>query len=167
MSKKTDDLKLRETFQSIFDEYAQGEPLDKLISKAEINVLHFYKFISDNPELEAEFHKAKNLFTFHQNNGLVTDAMHSFRRLITGYTEIEYSETFVPRYDEDGKEVSRIVTQRTEKTKHFQPSPQMVQLALEKLIPNIYSQPSKLLPEKPRESAKQVFKIGNQIIDFS
>ena len=167
MSKKTDEQKLRETFQSIFDEYAQGEPLDKLLSKAKINVLKFYKHIADNPELEAEFHKAKNLFTFHQNDGLVTDAMHSFRRLITGYTETEYMEEFIPQYDENGKEKMRIVTKRQEKTKHFQPNAQMVQLALEKLIPNIYSQPSKLLPEKPRDTAKQVFKIGNQIIDFS
>jgi hypothetical protein len=165
--KKTDEQKLRETFQSIFDEYAQGEPLDKLISKAGINVFQFYKYIGDNPEAEAEFHKAKNLFTFHQNNSLVTDALHSFRRLITGYTEVEYMEEFVPQYDENGKERSRIVTKRQERTKHFQPSPAMVQLALEKLIPNIYSQPSKLLPEKPRDSVKQVFKIGNQIIDFS
>lgn len=167
MSKKTDEQKLRETFQSIFDEYAQGEPLDRLLSKAKINVLEFYKRINDEPELEAEFHKAKNLFTFHQNDTLVTDALHSFRRLITGYTEIEYMEEFVPQYDDNGKETSRIITKRQEKTKHFQPSPQMVQLALEKLIPNVYSQPSKLLPEKPRELAKQVFKIGNQIIDFS
>lgn len=164
--KKGEDKKLREKFQAICDDYARGTPLDELLSKSEFEVIEFYRYLGSDVELEGEFDKAKALFASHQENNLATKLLTSFEKLITGYTEIEYIEEFVPQY-ENGKEVSRVVTKRTEKTKHFQPSAQLVQFGLEKLFPNKYSQPSKMLPDKPKTAVKQVFKIGNQIIDFS
>lgn len=169
MKKVEDDKPIlsKEQFEEICEDYAEGTPLDRLISKYEIAVVKFYAFLGEDPEREAQFERAQMLYSRFQENNLITKALISFEKLITGYTEVEYMEEFVPQYGEDGKEVSRIVTKRQEKTKHFQPSAQMVQLALEKLIPHKYSQPSKLLPETPRVPVKQVFKIGNQIIDFS
>lgn len=157
----------KKAFEEICDDYAEGTPLDKLIPQHGISVVKFYQFLGEDPEREAAFETAQRLYSRFQENNLVTKALISFEKLITGYTEVEYMEEFVPQYGEDGKEISRVVTKRQEKTKHFQPSAQMVQLALEKLIPHKYSQPSKLLPETPRVPVKQVFKIGNQIIDFS
>lgn len=157
----------KEAFEEICEDYAEGTPLDRLISKHGISVVKFYNFLGEDPERESEFERAQTLYSRFQENNLITKALISFEKLITGYTEVEWSETYVPKYGDDGKEIARIVTNRTEKTKHFQPSAQMVQLALEKLLPNKYSQPSKLLPETPRVPVKQVFKIGNQIIDFS
>lgn len=167
VTKKDDEPILsKEEFEEICEDYAQGTPLDLLIPKHQLSVVKFYQFIGEDPEREAEFEKAQRLYSRFQENNLVTKALISFEKLITGYTVNEYHEEFIPQYV-DGKEVSRIVTKRIEKTKHFQPSAQMVQLALEKLLPHRYSQPSKLLPETPRVPVKQVFKIGNQIIDFS
>lgn len=168
MKKVEDDKPIlsKEAFEEICEDYAEGTPLDKLIPQHGISVVKFYQFLGEDPEREAAFETAQRLYSRFQENNLVTKALISFEKLITGYEVIEYHEEFVPQYA-DGKEVSRIVTKRIEKTKHFQPSAQMVQMALEKLLPNKYSQPSKLLPETPRVPVKQVFKIGNQIIDFS
>lgn len=154
-------------FKTICENYSEGTPLDACITKAEWGTIQFYKYISEKPEREAEFETAKAFFATHQENNIVSIALNSFQRLIAGYTEIEYQEEYVPSYNEDGKEIARKVTKRIEKSKHFQPSPQLVQFALEKLLPNKYSQPSKLLPDAPKHSEVQVYKIGKQIIKFT
>lgn len=166
MSDKYELEAVRNLFLAICDSYAEGTPLTDSFKQNRIKPQTFSKWLDENPEWEKDFEKAQNSFTRFQELNLRTKALNSFEKLVTGFTEIEITEEFVPTYSEEGREIGKKVTRRQEKEKYFPPQPQAVIFALQKLLPKTYADPNKQLPEAPQEVEEQVFKIGDQIIKF-
>lgn len=137
-------------FLKICDQYSNGEPLSKAMKDFKVTPMVLSEWLKD-PTWKEIFDQASAAFLLFQDLNIKTKALKSFEKLVEGFTVQEVQTESV------GDKVVRTIV----KDKHFAPNVQAVIIALQKLIPNIYSDPSKLLPPAQSEEAEQIFKLGN------
>ncbi len=147
-------------FLKVCEQYSNGEPLKEVMKAYNLTPVIFAGWLSD-PEWKEIFDKASEAFLLFQDLNIKTKALQAFEKLVEGYTVKEISVETTG--EGDTKKILKTIT----KDKHFSPNVQAVIIALQKLIPNVYSDPSKLLPPPPDQEEEQVYRLGNgQIIKF-
>lgn len=147
-------------FLKICDAYSEGDPLKEVLGRYHITPRMFADWLKD-PECRQLFNESSEAFLLFQDQNIRTKALQAFEKLVTGFDVEEVTEESVMLPDGSSKPTRHIT-----KTKHFAPNVHAVILALQKLIPNVYSDPAKLLPQSPEEEEEQIFKIGNSEIKF-
>lgn len=137
-------------FHKICNRYSEGEALVEVLKSYKITPMVFSDWLKD-PEWKSEFDRCSEAFLIFQDLNIKTKALKAFEKLVEGFSVQETSTEMI------GDKVVKTIV----KDKHFAPNVQAVVLALQKLMPNVYSEPSKLLPPPASEEEEQIFILGN------
>lgn len=161
MTKEERDIEAkRNVFLKVCEQYSNGEALNIVMKSYSLTPMLLADWLRD-PEWRSIFEKSSEAFLLFQDLNIKTKALLAFEKLVEGYTVKEIS------VETTGEGEKLKVIKTITKDKHFAPNAQAVLIALQKLIPNVYSDPSKLLPPPQDQEAEQVYRLGNgQIIKF-
>jgi len=147
----------------ICDDYQSGEfTLESCCHKHGISARTIWDWCDRDPETAATFKKAKQLAGTRGRDDLKEKALTSLQKMILGFY-VEEPETETTTIKNAKGVITQTITRTKTKKKYIAPVPAAVIFTLKNVDPENWNRSE---PTGPVDDTRQVWKIGDQVIEF-